>query len=148
MRYLLLLHVSAGTLALMVLAIPLVARKGGRVHIRAGTVYAAGMTVVAATGVVMSLWRLATDPEPSHRAFALFLLYVSLLTAAALSIAVRVLGQKRRTAAHRHWWDLGLPAALLGFALFVLGWGLLRGAWLFAAFSIVGLVTGAEHLRY
>src|SRR5271156_2768291 len=48
------MHVGAGSLALILFWIPAIARKGGRVHVRAGWFYVACMTVVVVTALAMS----------------------------------------------------------------------------------------------
>ena len=48
-------HIAAGSIALASMWIPIVARKGGPAHRRAGWVFVVSMVVVAATAVVFSL---------------------------------------------------------------------------------------------
>src|ERR1700691_626458 len=47
-------HVGSGGLALILFWIPAIARKGGRLHIRAGWFYVACMSVVVVTALAMS----------------------------------------------------------------------------------------------
>src|SRR5260370_11604108 len=47
-------HITAGSIALILFWIPAIARKGGRTHIRAGWVYVVCMSVVVVTAFVMS----------------------------------------------------------------------------------------------
>ncbi|WP_324672142.1 DUF2306 domain-containing protein [Hymenobacter sp. GOD-10R] len=54
-RALLGLHIAAGSLALLAGLIPMLGRKGGPVHVRAGRVYVYSMLVVAATAVLLCL---------------------------------------------------------------------------------------------
>ncbi|MDO7845599.1 carboxypeptidase-like regulatory domain-containing protein [Hymenobacter sp. M29] len=49
------IHIAAGTLALLVGLIPMLGRKGGPVHVRAGRIYTYSMVVVAATAVLLCL---------------------------------------------------------------------------------------------
>ena len=51
------IHVLAGTVALVVAPIALVTVKGGPTHRRWGKVYFWAMALVAATAIVVGLWR-------------------------------------------------------------------------------------------
>lgn len=124
------------------------ARKGGSLHRRAGWVFVAGMAVVAISAVVLASGRLFLDPRPEARQGGMFLLYIAVLTSAAVSSGVRVLRTKQRVAAHRHWWDLGLPALLTVSSLGVAAFGIVNRQPLFAAFSAIGLLNGVCSLRY
>src|SRR3989442_12835236 len=52
-----LVHVAAGALALFVAPIPMLTAKGGRTHRRWGKVYFWAMAVVAATAIVLAVWK-------------------------------------------------------------------------------------------
>ena len=52
---LLVIHITAGSLALLFAIVPVVTQKGGIIHIRAGRVYALGMTVVFLTAVPLAI---------------------------------------------------------------------------------------------
>lgn len=141
-------HIAAGSIALASMWIPLIARKGAALHRRVGWVFVAAMAIVAVTAVVLAGGRLFLDSRPQARQFGVFLLYIAVLTAAAVSSGVRVLRVKQRTAAHRHWWDLGLPGLLTVSSAGVAVYGVAIGSPLFAAFSLLGLVSGVGSLRY
>ena len=145
LKVLLVIHIAAGSIALAAMWIPLVATKGGRLHRAGGWVFVAGMAVVSATALVLAGAR-ALGPDDGSRAFGLFLFYVSILTAAGVSAGVRVLGARRRTAPHRHPWDLGLAALLTVTAVAMAVYGLAIGRTLFVAFSVIGLATGINQL--
>lgn len=72
-----LLHIAAGTVALFAGLIPMLGRKGGPVHRRAGRVYVGAMITVALTAVVLT----ALLPPTSGRLFltgiAVFSFYLS-----------------------------------------------------------------------
>jgi uncharacterized membrane protein len=143
-------HIAAGLVALAAMAVPLVARKGGRVHRRAGWVFVVAMTGVSATAFALAIWRFAqADAQhPNARANGLFLFYVAALTAAGVSSGVRALRFKARTARHDRAWDLGLAAATVALAVATLGYGVVAARPLFIAFSFVGLFTGTGQLVY
>ncbi len=92
--------------------------------------------------------RLFLDPRPQAKAAGVFLLYIAVLTAAAVSSGVRVLRAKQRTTAHRHWWDLGLPALLVVASVGIAVFGVVTRVPLFAAFSLIGMFNGVSSLRY
>jgi hypothetical protein len=141
-------HIAAGTVSLLTFAIPMVAAKGGRVHRRAGWVFVTAMGLISLTAVASCLYRLGVEGDPRRQATAVFLAYVSILSAASTSLGVRSLRNKRRTGAHRHPWDVGLPALLVIAALAVAAYGLTRGQALLVGFAPVGLFVGISQLRY
>src|SRR4030095_7268449 len=145
---LLYLHIAGGTTALFSMLIPLFTRKGGLTHRRAGWVFVSGMTIVSITAFLLAgtLWR--TDPTRQGREAGAFLFFVAILTATGVSAGVRVLRMKERTAAHRHPWDVGLPALLTASSVAAALYGLGTGHQLFTAFSIVGLLAGGGQLAY
>ena len=143
-------HIIAGVVALAAMAVPLVARKGGRAHRRAGWVFVIAMTGVSITAIALAIDRftLADAQHPNAHAIGLFLLYVATLTAAGVSSGVRALRFKARTTPHRHAWDLGISAANVAMGLATLVYGIIEHRMLFIAFSFVGLATGTGQLRY
>jgi uncharacterized membrane protein len=145
---LLAMHIAGGATALTSMFIPMVAKKGGTVHRRAGWVFVSGMTVVSVTALILAGARFVTDPTPQGRSGGAFLFYVAILTGAGVSAGIRVLRAKRRTAPHRKAWDLGLPALLLTSAAAIAAYGVITGQALFMAFSVIGLVNGATQLAY
>jgi uncharacterized membrane protein len=143
-------HIVAGVVALASMVVPLVARKGGRVHRRVGWVFVIAMTGVSTTAFALAIWRftMADAQHPNAHANGIFLFSVATLTAAGVSYGVRALGFKARTARHRHAWDLGISAANVAMAVATLMYGILSHRTLFIAFSFVGLISGTSQLRY
>ncbi len=78
------IHVLAGVVALFVAPGALLTVKGGRAHRRWGKIYFWAMTVVAATAVVLGVWR----PNVFLALLAVFSFYLAFS-------AYRVLGRKR-----------------------------------------------------
>lgn len=141
------LHVIAGCVALLVMAVPLLAAKGGRAHRRAGWVFVAAMAVICSTGLFTSGHRILTDPRPGVVAGSMFLFYVSILAGASAFKGMRVLRQKHRTGRGGAL-DLlvaGLLAAAGAVTAFV---GLRAGQPLLIAFGLLGFVGGGGQLRY
>lgn len=141
------LHVAGGSLALLSLVVPLVTKKGGTAHRRSGWVFVTGMGIVSVSALALAGARVLS-PAPESRAIGIFLLYVTLLTVSSLSYGLRVLRAKKRTAAHRHPWDLGLPLALVLSSVAVSVWGWRGGQPVFGLFPVIGLLSGGAGLRY
>ena len=148
LKTLLAIHVAGGSIALASMLLPLFTRKGGSIHRKAGWVFVAGMTVVSLTAFILAGARALTDPRPQAQQAGVFLFYVALLTGAGVSAGVRVLRTKSRTAAHRHWWDVGVAVALTAGSLATLAYGLALRQTLFTAFSFIGIVNGVSQLKY
>ena len=146
-RFALALHILGGALALLSFWPPLVSRKGGALHRRAGWLYVGAMGLLAVTGVYISGWR-ALWGAAAQRPINLFLLFVALLSASGASMGLRVLRAKGRTGAHRNPYDLGLPALLLLAALALAAYGLSLGHPLLMGFAPVGVYAGASQLYY
>ncbi|PRQ08531.1 hypothetical protein [Enhygromyxa salina] len=161
------IHAAAGLLSLVVLAIPLVAKKGGQLHRRAGWVFTIAMAVVALTGLGLALaWALVPlqvkplDADASAeriaaatrslRAFGLFFATIGLMSGAAVwhgISAIRI--NKAQTARatfviidHLAWALLGL----FGLALLLLG---LRVSMpLFSLFGALALFNAVSDARF
>jgi hypothetical protein len=145
---LLALHITGGSAALLSMGIPLIAKKGGRAHRRAGWIFVAGMALVSITALLLSGWRFFFDPRPGVRNGALFLFYIAILTAAGVSTGIRVLRVRRHAMPGPAVWDIGISALLLGTSIGMVGYGLASGLPLFVAFSVVGLLSGGSQLAY
>ena len=148
LKMILYLHIAGGSAALLSMFIPMVAPKGGITHRRAGWVFVSGMTVVSITALALSASRYFLDPRPEAKAFALFLFYVAILTGNAVSVGLRALRTKKRTGPHTHPWDVGLASVLTVTSVTMATYGVTTSKPLFAAFSVIGLVTGTQSLYY
>ena len=148
LKSILFLHVAGGSLSLLSMVIPLVTRKGGVTHRRAGWVFVTGMTLVSITALLLAGTRWATDLTPRGREAGAFLFFVGILTATNVSSGVRVLRTKERSTSGRHPWDLGLPALLTASSVAAAAHGLSTGNHLFTAFAVIGLLAGGGNLAY
>jgi hypothetical protein len=148
LKLILLVHIAGGSVALLSMFIPMVARKGGMTHRRAGWVFVGGMTTVSITALVLAGARFLTDPRPDAQKAGLFLFYVAILTGAGVSAGVRVLGAKRRTGRHTGAWDIGVAVTLVATSVMVMVYGITVGMPLFIAFPTIGLFSGGGQLRY
>jgi uncharacterized membrane protein len=148
LKMILYVHIAGGSAALLSMFIPMVTRKGGPTHRRSGWVFVAGMTIVSITALALSVARYLSDPRPEAKAFALFLFYIAILTGAGVSSGIRALRTKDRTVARSYVWDIGLAALLTLTALAMAAYGIRSGRALFVGFSVIGLVNGAQGLKY
>jgi uncharacterized membrane protein HdeD (DUF308 family) len=148
MKPLLAVHIAAGSIALLSMIVPLVSRKGGLTHRRAGWVFVGGMSVVSITALMLSAARFLFDPRPEAQAGAVFLFYIAILTAAGVSSGIRALRTKRRSAAYRNPWDVGMAALLTVAGVLVAAYGLFERVPLFVILAVLGIVSGAGQLRY
>jgi hypothetical protein len=140
-------HILAGAVALSVFWLPVVTKKGGATHRRAGWVYVVAAGAIALTGFA-NCARMLTDGNPSNDRAAVFLAYIGVLAAASAQLGVRALGTKRRTSGSRSLVDLALPALLVVGGLALGALGLRVGRPLFVVFGTLGLVQGVAQLRF
>jgi len=133
-------HAIAGGVSLLSMWIPMFSRKGGRLHRRAGLVFAYSMAFVCITSFVTSGMRLAAEPAAPDA--PLFLILVGLLAAASTLWGVRVLRQKKRTEKFRG--VLEWSAALILIAAGVAGvlYGLSGTKVLFLVFGVLSAGVG------
>ncbi|GAB2943084.1 hypothetical protein GCM10027048_04590 [Hymenobacter coalescens] len=126
-RLLLLVHIAAGTTALLAGLVPMLGRKGGSAHVLAGRLYTACMVLVALTAVGLCL----LQPLRFSRLF--------LAGVAVLSFYLSFTGWR---AARRRSLHLPLPDRLLAVAalltgLLMVGAGLVLGALLLGFFGLL-----------
>jgi uncharacterized membrane protein len=145
LQVVLVVHIAAGSAALLSMFVPMLTRKGATLHRRAGWVFVSGMAIVSITAVILAVGRILSDPGPQARSFAIFLFYIAILTAAGVSTGVRVL---RRRHGAPGWWDLGISSLLVAMALGMAVAALLWQTWLFAGFAAIGLASGGNQLAY
>ena len=150
MRWLFLFHAICGALALGLLLVPLLSKKGGKLHVRTGWFYTLLMVCVGASALVITPWRAFVDPErtSSSQSFALFLFFISILTLSSLWDGIVVLRFKKRTVPSRASVHIG-PAILLIFcAAAVEIVGLVLRSPLLIVFPVVGIQVAYGQLRY
>ncbi|MGF2614995.1 DUF2306 domain-containing protein [Rossellomorea vietnamensis] len=143
------LHIIGGFTALLTFWVPVVTRKGGRIHKISGWVYVWGMIIVAISALYMGLYRLF-DPESSSEviSFSIFLIYISILSGSTAYYGIRVLRFKGRKAVHKQVVDLGFPLLLLIFSGAVSVYGFLQNFQLLAWFPFLGIFLSGTQLKY
>lgn len=155
---LLYLHIALGAVALLLYWLPVIARKGSKLHINAGKAFYYTMLVVSSSGIVMSLMGLY-DPIAIYTAgrqmsaeqvqrmlvwrvpFSQFLLLLSLLTWVTVRHAIGVLQAKSDRAMLRRWFYQGPVLLLFPTALYVAYQGITVGMPLLIIFAVVSLIT-------
>lgn len=144
------IHIISGFLALSIFWIPIVTKKGGRTHNRAGWIYVYAMGSVAVTAFLMGLFRLAWDAGADADAipYSWFLMFISVLSAATAWYGLRVLRHKSRKAPHREPADLLFPALLFSSGIGITAYGWVIGFPLLQYFPLLGLFLGGTQLLY
>ena len=133
------IHIGAGLLALPAGAAAATARKGGRWHARAGTLFLAAMLTLGVTAAVLEPFR---TPEPGSPVGGILVCYFVLTSWVAA----------RRRDGRTGRFEIGACAAALGMAG-LMGWGGLNGATTPAgpgpvfAFAFICLLAGLLDLN-
>lgn len=144
------LHIVSGFLALIVLWLPMVTRKGRKLHRQTGWVFVISMTAIAVTAFYMGVYRIVWDAgtEPDSISFSWFLIFIAILSGATAWYGVRVLRFKRRETPHREPLDLFFSLLLLiaSIGIIVYGWAI--HFQLLQYFPIIGLFLGGSQLYY
>ncbi len=125
-------HILAGFTAFFIAPVPLLTAKGGNTHRRWGKIYFWAMAVVAATAMVLALWR----PIP-------FLAFISVFSFYFAFRGYRVLSRKNPLQGQGPGaidWAAAVLAFLGSVALIVLG--MVRPSPVWARLSVVAIVFG------
>ncbi|MGD2133329.1 MAG: hypothetical protein PVI23_11090 [Maricaulaceae bacterium] len=138
-------HISAGSLALAAMLVPLLAPKGGRIHRSGGWVFVAAMAAVSASALIMSVWILLLTPATVN---GLRLLELTFIGANAVWIGLRALRTKTRTSRSRNPLDLGMPLVLVVVSVGVVSAGARLSEQTLLGLGGTGFLLGAVHLRY
>jgi uncharacterized membrane protein len=141
---LLLAHIIGGAVGLGSMAVPLVAKKGGGLHVRAGWVFVAGMGLAGVSGAGMAARFFLRDRPGAGVFFGL----LSLLLLESLWGALAAVKRKRRPEPSRRPLDLVVPA-LLGLAgLGGLGYAVAAGRPLVGFFGGLSLLSAGGDLLF
>ncbi|MBV1909975.1 MAG: DUF2306 domain-containing protein [Kangiellaceae bacterium] len=159
------IHIACGSIGLVIFWVPMLAKKGAKLHINTGKIFSNGMMIVSVSGLLMSAF-LLLDPVgvrypngiedvemrarviEQNRTLGIFLMMLSLLVFVNVKHSILVLKAKSdrsklRTADH-----LGSVVALFlaGIAVGLLA--LSKGNILFGIFSILSIVSSIGLMRY
>ena len=162
---LLYLHIALGAVALLLYWLPIIVRKGSKLHISAGNIFYYIMLLVSGSGVVLSSLGLADpvaiyaagkqlNPEQIQRMLvwrvplSQFLLLLSLLTWVTVRHAIGVLRAKADRSLLRRWYYQAPVILLFPTALYVAWQGITVGMPLLIIFACVSLVTATTISLY
>ena len=142
-KYYVMMHVAAGTLALIGFWTAAALRKGSPRHRLVGRVYLSMMVAVVVSGVPLAIQR-AID---GHPVTAAFLGYLLLITATGVWTAWRAIRDKADPIAYTGavFRGFGTANMLAGLGVFALG--IQVGSPLLMGFSAIGLFAGQDMLR-
>lgn len=146
------IHIPFGLMGLAVFWLPLVLKKGGRLHRRVGWLFVVCMGVASVTAAVLAVLRLIQGAQGPRgltwggAAMPVFLFMVSILTLASVHHGIAVLRQKKRTGVTRDWVSLAMPIVLLATSVFTLVVGSMTGMAVLFTLPIVGLLVGGQYL--
>lgn len=143
------LHVIGGFVALFTFWIPIVTKKGGKIHIFSGWIYVAAMSLVSISAFHMGIYRIF-DPNSTSEvfSFSLFLILISILSGSTAYYGLRVLRNKKRVDIHRNIWDLSFPLLLLISSICISIYGFIIDFPLLSWFPLLGIFLSATQLQY
>lgn len=161
------IHAVAGLVALAVLPVPLIAKKGRKTHRVVGWVFTVAMAIVALTGLGLALaWLidpLQFKPAPAHasteqlaavvrsyRAFGLFFVAIAMLAGSAVWYGITSVPLARARRVRGRWsmvLDHGFYSASLATGATLLIVGLSAVQPLFIAFGLLAIISAIEDAR-
>ncbi len=149
-RWLFLLHALGGALALAVLLVPILSKKGSKLHVKAGWVYAYAMIFVGLSAFVITPWRAFLDPNrtSSSIGFATFLFFIGTFTLSALWYGIAVLKFKMRKEPSRSYLHVGPPIILIVLGIATQVVGLLLHNVLLITFPFLAHFSAKSQLSY
>lgn len=149
-RWLFLFHAFLGACALAILLIPLISKKGGKVHIRAGWIYTVTMIGVGASALMITPWRILGDANktPSTIASAAFLFFIAIFTLNSLWYGLTVLKFKARITPEYSLPRILPPILVIFLGILIQAYGSYAGNILLIVFPILGFLTAGVQLKY
>lgn len=152
------LHLVGGAVGLALVPIPLLTKKGGKVHKTVGKVFVIAMTIASWSGLAMALtWLLApltfrptgSDADPMVvRASGLFLGTIALITLGGLQQLLRAPKRKRESAPAPSVFDRALPLVTAISGVATAATGILFGRGLLIGFGALAVFAGISDLRF
>lgn len=157
-------HITVGSLALVLFWLPMMVKKGGPAHTRFGRYYTFSMYLIATSGAIMAsmvlispeyfkagFYKPESDPEQvtaSIRLFWSFLLFLCLLIVTNIRHAIRVLEVRQHVSALRKSGHILWPVSLLvaSIAMLVIGW--MNAKVLLMIFGGLGAFVASGNIRY
>lgn len=149
-KWIFIVHIIGGAIALAIFIVPLLSKKGGSIHVKTGWVYSFAMGAVTLTAFIITPWRMFFDPEKTSQSqlFSIFLFYISFFTVAMLLHGILVLKFKNRKIPLKSFTYLALPilTVLLGVSVQWIGYR--ADHTLLMIFPLLGHGAAIAQLRY
>nr|WP_289038457.1 DUF2306 domain-containing protein [uncultured Allobacillus sp.] len=144
------IHIIAGFTAILILWIPILTKKGNKLHRKSGWVFVYSMTIISLTAIYMGCFRLFWMPsvDAGTRSFSWFLIYIAILSGASVWHGLRVLKFKRRSKSHCQAVDLSFTLTLLTSSIGIMVYGWNVGFPLLQYFPLIGLFLGGGQFIY
>ena len=149
-RWLFLFHAICGALALCVFMIPLLSKKGGKIHVKVGWLYTYAMVFVGASAFIITPWRAFFDETRTESSigFAAFLFFIAAFTLSSLWNGLRVLHFKKREMPNRQWAQIAPPIVLIVLGLATQALGYFHHNILLITFPFLSHFSARDHLKY
>jgi hypothetical protein len=164
-RFILIVHIVAGLAGLAAFWTPVIVRKGGTLHRRAGRLFVQATSIIAATGLAMAALLLAfplevhpprtpITPESAGRIAneirmaVPFLIYLLLITFVPVYHGARVLATRHEPERLRTPFHTALNAATMAFSVVMLVLGIAYARPVFAIMSVIGFLVGPGNLKF
>jgi hypothetical protein len=152
------LHLLGGAAGLLLVPVPILTKKGGALHKRAGKLFVIAMTIASWSGLAMALsWLFApTEFRPagsegdvaSVRASGLFLGTIALITLSGIHQLLRAPARKRESMPAPTLADRALPLATAIAGVATAATGLVFAKGLLIAFGVLAIFAGISDLRF
>jgi hypothetical protein len=152
------LHLVGGAAGLLLVPVPLLTKKGGALHKRAGKLFVLAMTTASWSGLAMALsWIVlphefrpaGSDADPtSVRASGLFLGTIAFITLSGIHQLLRAPARKRETTPAPTFTDRALPLVTAIAGVATAATGLVFGRGLLVAFGLLAIFAGISDLRF
>jgi hypothetical protein len=161
----LILHILVGFIAMVAFWVPVVSRKGSRLHKQAGLIFTRAMWIISISGIVMCLiaW---FDPiairfgeqvlseevrgklTDRHRQLTEFLLLLSVLVLVGVKHSTLVLKAKADRNQLKHWSHLFWVVLLFLLGSLILIKAIINGQILYAIFAVLAIVSAIGICHY
>lgn len=138
------LHISAGSVSLILFWIPAFAKKGGKLHNQVGRIYYFTMLFVVLTAFLLSMYDIFLA---NKLVMGLALLFLSFLTLSPLWSGVDAIQQKKQLSQRSKHIRLVLELILLIYGIVLLAIGLYYNVILIMIFGITGILVGQQNVR-
>lgn len=144
------IHIIGGFTALLLFWIPIVTKKGGKIHNAVGWLYVWAMSIVSISAFYMGLYRVLWDEQANAErvSFSWFLIFIAILSGASAWYGIRVLRFKKRQTAHQNMIDLCVSCLLLLSGIGIGLYGMTIHSPLITYFPLIGIFLGVNQLYY